>query len=152
MAGGIRRVVVGTDEAGRTTVHHDGPAQAVTSLPAVPGTSLTDLWRSDVVPLPAVTADDPTAADFALMPPGSLFRIIDLAPTGDAEPMWHQTPAVDLIAVTAGSVTFLHEGGEVALAAGDTIVVGGVRHAWVNRTDAVCRLVDVSIALADPPT
>ncbi len=148
MAHGIRRVVVGPDGEGGVVVRQDGPAPATMELPAVPGTTLTDLWRSEVVPLPAPGEEDPTAAGFALMPAGSLFRVIDLGPTGEAEPMWHQTGSVDLIYVAAGVGTFLHDGGEVEVATGEAIVVGGVRHAWVNRGTETCRLVDVSVALA----
>ncbi len=146
MAAPIRRVVARAGADG-TTVVVDAAAAAVIELPAVPGTSLTDLWSSDVVPVPAPDGTDPTAADFALMPAGSLFRIIDLAPTGDAEPMWHQTDSLDCIYLASGTATFLYDGGEVALAAGDSIVVGGVRHAWVNRGSDVCRIVNVSVAL-----
>lgn len=37
------------------------------------------------------------------------------------------------------------------LRAGDTIVVGGVRQAWVNRTSDMSRPVDVSVAFAEGP-
>lgn len=148
MAQEIRRVVVGPDGDGGVAVRRDGPAPAQVELPAVPGTTLTDLWRSDEVPLPPPGDDDPTEAEFALMPPGALFRVIDLGPTGDAEPMWHRTASVDCIYIATGTATLLHEGGEVDVAAGDTVVVGGVTHAWVNRGDGPCRLVNTSIALA----
>lgn len=142
----IRRVVVGPESTGGTRVLSDGPAPAVTELPSVPGTALVDLWRSDAVPLPTPTEQDPTAVPFELMPPGSLFRIIDLAPLGDGEPLWHATPTVDFVYVASGSVTLLLEGSEVELTAGDSVVVGGVRHAWANRSDETCRLVDASVA------
>ncbi|MEZ5136451.1 MAG: hypothetical protein R2699_15730 [Acidimicrobiales bacterium] len=67
MAAPIRRVVARAGADGATVVD-DAPATAVMELPAVPGTALTDLWRSDVVPVPAPDGTDPTAADFALMP------------------------------------------------------------------------------------
>lgn len=148
MAEEIRRVVVGPDGQAGTVVYSDGAAPATMELPAVPGTRLTDLWRSDRVPVPVPTDQDPTAADFALMPPGSLFRVIDLAPTGDTEPMWHQTDSVDYVYIASGSARFLHDGGAIELGAGDSIVVGGVRHAWVNHSDGTCRIVDVSVARA----
>lgn len=56
--------------------------------------------------------------------------------------------AVDFVYVATGSARFLHDGGVVELSAGDSIVVGGVTHAWVNGTDAACRLVDVSVTMA----
>lgn len=141
----IRRVVTGHDADGKTIVVSDGPAPAITELPQVPGSALVDLWRDERLPPDLQGTDDPTLGDFELMPAGTLFRIIDLAP-GDADPLWHQTPTIDFIYVASGSATFLYEGGEVDLHAGDTIVVRGMRHAWTNRTTAVCRLVDASIA------
>ena len=136
---------------GSTAVVADGAAPAVSELPALPGTALVDLWRSDVVPLVVAPSDelaDPTDAPFELMPPGSLFRIIDLGPDGAGEPLWHQTDTVDFIYVASGRATFLHDGGSVDLVSGDTIVVQGVRHAWTNPGSEVCRLVDVSVATA----
>lgn len=142
----LRRVVLGADPDGATVVRSDGPAPAVVELPAVPGTSLVDLWRSASVPLDTSVGDDPTLGEFELMPAGSLFRVIDLGPTGEGEPMWHQTDSVDFIYVASGSARCLFDGGSVDLHAGDTIVLQGVRHAWVNPTAELCRLVDVSIA------
>lgn len=143
----IRRVVLGPGEDDHAVVCFDGAAPAITELPAVPGTALVDLWRSEAVPLTA-TASDPTLGDFELMPAGSLFRIIDLAPTGDDEPMWHRTASVDFIYVAAGAVTCRYRGGSVDLVAGDSIVQQGIEHAWVNDGPGVCRLINVSVALA----
>lgn len=142
----LRRVVTGTGDDGRSTVTADAAATAVVELPAVPGTALVDLWRSDAVPLDPHEPGDPTHAPFALMPTGSLFRIIDLAPTAGVEPMWHETPSVDFVYVASGSCSLLLEDGRVELRAGDSVVVRGGSHAWVNEGDAPCRLVDVSIA------
>ncbi len=141
----IRRVVAGTDAAGRPAVLFDATAQAVVELPAVPGTTLVDLWRSSSVPLDPTT-DDPTRGDFELMPAGALFRVIDLAPTGDADPMWHETSSVDFIYIASGRAGFLHEGGRVDLGAGDAIVVQAIRHAWVNDGPEMARLVNASVA------
>lgn len=140
----IRRVVTGTDDAGEAVILSDGDAPAVTTLPQVPGTALVDLWRDDALPPDLVGTADPTAGDFELMPAGTLFRIIDLAPS-DAEPMWHQTPSIDFVYVAQGSCTFLYPGGAVELAGGDSIVVRGIRHAWANRGQQTCRLIDASV-------
>lgn len=146
----IRRVVVSGGSDGRVRVE-DAAATAVVSLPAVPGTTLVDLWRSDEVPLDLGPTDDPTATPFALMPAGSLFRVIDLGPTGDAEPMWHRTDSVDCIYVASGCCSLLHREGRLDLGAGDTVVVRGIEHAWINEGDEVCRLVDVSVAATGGP-
>lgn len=123
-------------------------------LPPEVGATLVDLWRSDAVPLDTVSSDDATAAEFALMPPGSLFRVIVLAPR-TAQPLWHTTASVDCAYVAEGTVTALigAEGGSVAevdLSAGDTFVHRGPRHAWVNRSEDPCRLVCTSIATTLP--
>lgn len=149
MADGIRRVVVGAGPDGATVVRSDEAAPSVTELPAVPGTALVDLWRATSLPLDPALAEDPTLGPFELMPSGALFRVIDLGPTGSAEPMWHRTDSVDFIYVAEGAVQFRFDDGSLDLHAGDTIVVQAVRHAWVNPTDAVCRLIDVSVATTD---
>ena len=150
----VRRVVTGFGPGGAPRVLFDGPAPAVVELPPEVGATLVDLWRSDAVPLDTTATVDATAAEFALMPPGSLFRIIDLAP-GTAAPLWHTTASVDCVYVAHGEATVLlgEEGGdvtEVHLATGDTFVHRGPRHAWVNRGDAPCRLVCTSIAATLP--
>lgn len=150
----IRRVVTGFDETGAPTVLFDGAAPAETALPPEVGATLVDLWRSESLPLETTSTGDATAADFALMPPGSLFRVIDLEPA-TAEPLWHTTASVDFTYVASGRVTVLvgDEGTEpieIELAAGDTFVHRGPRHAWVNRGDEPCRLVCTSVAATLP--
>jgi hypothetical protein len=149
----IRRVVTGYDERGAPTVVFDSLASAVVDLPPAVGASLVDLWRSDSLPLATVGNDDPTTGEFALMPSGSLFRVIDLAP-GDHQPMWHTTASVDFIYVARGEATLLYGAesspNELTLATGDTIVQRGIAHAWTNRGADVCRLVNVSVAATLP--
>jgi len=62
--------------------------------------------------------------------------------------MWHRTDSVDFIYVASGTVTCRYRCGSVDLAAGDTIVQQGVEHAWLNDGPDVCRLINVSVALA----
>lgn len=104
------------------------------SPPAVPGTALVDLWRSESVPLRTDVADDPTSGDFQLMPAGALFRIIDLAPTGDAEPMWHRTDSVDFVDVASGTATALFEGGTLLVGVADDGTVHGLESDYASRS------------------
>ena len=150
----VRRVVTGFGDDGEATVLFDGDAPARIDMPPAVGASAVDLWRSDTVPLDTTSATDPTEAPFALMPPGSLFRIIEFAP-GDHQPLWHATASVDFNYVASGEVTVLlgDEGAvteEVHLRAGDTFVHRGPRHAWVNRGTEPCRLVCASVAATLP--
>jgi len=145
----VRRVVTGRDADGNVTIVADGPAPAVTELPAAPGSALVDVWRGDSLPPDLEGLDDPTLGPFELMPEGTLFRVIDLAWT-DAEPMWHETASIDFVYVVSGRCTFLSAAGAVDLVAGDSIVVRGGQHAWVNRDPEVCRLVDMSVGVPEP--
>lgn len=149
----IRRVVVGWDDEGAPGVLMDGPAPATMAFPPSVGASVADLWRSETVPLGTVGTADATDAPFVLMPPGSLFRVIDLEP-GDHAPLWHLTATVDFNYVAAGSISLL-TGDEADptvtdVAAGDTVVVRGVRHAWRNGGTETCRLVSSSVAATLP--
>lgn len=146
---GVRRVVTGRDSDGNVTIVSDGPAPASVELPQAPGSALIDLWRGDSLPPDLDGTQDPTLGAFELMPAGTLFRVIELA-RADAEPMWHETSSIDFVYVTSGRCTFLSAAGEVELAAGDSIVVRGGQHAWVNHHDEVCRLVDVSVGVPEP--
>jgi hypothetical protein len=64
--------------------------------------------------------------------------------------MWHETSSIDFVYVASGRCSFLSAAGQVDLAAGDSIVVRGGTHAWVNPDHEVCRLIDVSIAVPEP--
>jgi len=124
----------------------DGPAPAVYPLPQA-GATLVDLWRSDVVPLDNAAPGDPTVqGEFALMPGGALFRYVVIDPTGDGEPMWHQTPSTDFSWILSGDATLRWPGGQTVLRAGDACVVRGGEHAWANLTDQPVCLVTVAVA------
>ncbi len=124
----------------------DGPAPAVHPLPAA-GATLVDLWSSDAVPLDNAAAGDPTMqSDFTLMPAGALFRSVVIQPTGDAEPMWHQTASTDFSWILTGEATLVWRGGQTVLRAGDACVVRGGEHAWANHTDQPMSLVTVGVA------
>ena len=146
---GLRRVITGRDPDGNVTIVSDGPAPATVELSQAPGSALIDLWRDESLPPDVTSTRDPTIGDFELMPAGTLFRVIDLA-RSDAEPMWHETSSIDFIYVSSGRCSFLSASGEVTLNTGDSIVVRGGRHAWVNHDDELCRLIDVSVGVPEP--
>ena len=146
----LRRVVTGFDADNEPVVLFDGPAPGVMELGPSVGATLIDLWRADALPLETISTEDPTLADFALMPAGALFRIIDFEPM-TADPMWHTTASIDFNYVVSGAVTVLMGDvrgpvTEVDLAAGDVYVHRGPRHAWVNRSTEPCRLLCASVA------
>lgn len=67
---------------------------------------------------------------------------------GAPQLFWHETPTTDFNIVLEGSLVLRYDGGEVALGAGDTVVVHGGRHAWSNPSSM--RALLAAVAVADP--
>jgi hypothetical protein len=151
----VRRVVTGYDAAGAPTLLFDGDAPCEITMPPEIGASAVDLWRSESLPLDTTATGDPTVDNpFVLMPPGSLFRIIDLEP-GDHTPLWHTTASVDFNYIASGEAKVLlgDEGAvtdEIHLVAGDTFVARGPGHAWMNSGEGNLRIVSACVAAALP--
>ena len=60
-------------------------------------------------------------------------------------PLMHRTETLDYAVVLDGELTMLLDDSEVTLKSGDVVVQRGTNHAWVNRTDKVCRILFVLI-------
>jgi quercetin dioxygenase-like cupin family protein len=155
----MRRVVTGEGPDGRSHVVSDGPAAT-----AEVGTmDLEMLWRNDSAPpLPAPT-DVPT--EVAFPPAGGVWVITWTIPAGttgeDPEdvvqstgerPGFHSTDSVDVNVVLSGEVVLELDEGEVALAAGDLVVVNGSRHAWQNRSSEPVRVLSTIVGGTRTPT
>src|SRR5258707_1127561 len=52
----------------------------------------------------------------------------------------HRTKSIDYAIVLSGEIDMLLDDSEVRLKAGDILVQQGTNHAWVNRSDEVCRI------------
>jgi mannose-6-phosphate isomerase-like protein (cupin superfamily) len=150
----VRRVVVGADVDGTTSVWSDGPSPHVHSLPGYPPSlDLVDLWYTDTAAEPGTDTAD-RDLQVAPDPGGALFRIVHFPPDhelpsgDDGTPalFWHATDTVDFNVVLQGTLAFVFDGGDVTLQAGDTLVVRGGRHAWSNRTNGVVTLATVAVA------
>jgi Cupin domain len=75
-------------------------------------------------------------------------------PTAEAD--MHRTATVDIVYVVKGScMCELDDGATFQLKAGDTLIQGGVIHAWSNPFDEQCHILSVMIGaqhdLVDPP-
>jgi uncharacterized cupin superfamily protein len=62
----------------------------------------------------------------------------------------HRTKSVDYAIVLQGEIDMLLDDSEVHLKAGDFLVQQATNHAWVNRSDKVCRIAFVLIDGIDP--
>jgi quercetin dioxygenase-like cupin family protein len=146
----LRRVVTGHDEEGRSIVLIDAPCTYHGA--GTDSWRVQDIWESDVVPVPIDgRAADPTEGpvNFNLPHTGVRVRITDIPPTKPGHvPFMHRTNHLDYLHVLEGEIVMLldDEAHEVVLRKGDTIVQRATNHAWINRSDAHCRLFIVMVA------
>jgi len=174
----VRRVVTGHDDAGRAVVLIDAPAGNVKVRQASGGLVSTLLWATDEVPADISGRSDRAERNMGVAPPprGSVFRIVDFPPTGDASaldneavvremgiaggrrrdaapsrhPLMHRTRSIDYAVVISGEIDMLLDDSEVHLEAGDVLVQQGTNHAWVNRGSEACRIAFVLIDAEEP--
>jgi mannose-6-phosphate isomerase-like protein (cupin superfamily) len=151
---GVRRVVTGVDEQGRSTVVRDGDAFG--------GETWGEVWAVDpTLGLDAVV--DPHEGPMVLDPPagGLAWRVFSLPPDavmrdrlrdvaavipGMEPDGFHVTDTVDLVMVLDGDVSLELDTGEVDLHTGDCVVQRGTRHAWRNRSDEPVRMMAVMLS------
>ena len=137
-------------------------------VPGVPGLTLTDVWRTDGIPVDNYQeADLAQVGEFSVAPAenGTCFRVIQfpsksvmekasgaalssLGVTGESTGdglMWHQTKTIDYITIVAGAIELVTDYDRLLLQTGDVAVVRGIRHAWTNPGSEPCTMSCVSI-------
>jgi mannose-6-phosphate isomerase-like protein (cupin superfamily) len=171
-----RRVLVGLDDSGRSTIVSDA---AVETRLATPAFTRNVIWGADVVPTPvmaenaiteAATIPPPPAGyycDISTFPPdsewdyeGGYGAALAQAGVGEADadtdasehdsgatPGMHQTDTIDIVTVISGEIWAVVETGETLVRAGDTVVQRGTWHAWRNRSEAPCTVMAVHISV-----
>ncbi len=174
----VRRVVTGHDESGKAVVLMDGAAPNVKQRKAS-GLFSTLVWVTDETPADISGSTDRAAREIGVPPPpmGSVFRIVDFPPAGDASgvdndavlremgigrtrdgqggaparnPFTHRTRSIDYAVVMSGEIDVLLDDSEVRLKAGDVLIQQGTNHAWFNRGRENCRMAFVLIDAAEP--
>jgi mannose-6-phosphate isomerase-like protein (cupin superfamily) len=165
----IRRVVTGHTREGKAIVASDTAVEAIT-VALAPRVEFHRLWGRDSAPtFPDGGADSLPPAYFPPVggfrfglftippassverPPVDMTAAVEeceaklpglLAHLEAADPAMHTTDTVDFEYVVSGEIWLeLDDGVEVRLAAGDTVVQNGTRHAWRNRSAEPCVLV-----------
>ena len=171
---GIRRVVTGHDENGKAVFASDQVIEP-TTLALVPGAEFFQLWGSDGRMSYPDDGGRPSTPAYFPGQNGFRFGIFTVAPDsavftedldieaalGEMEeklpgmaahmepenPGMHTTATIDYEYIISGRcVLELDDGATKELAAGDTVVQSGTRHAWRNPYDEPCVLVVVLIA------
>jgi mannose-6-phosphate isomerase-like protein (cupin superfamily) len=174
----VRRVVIGHDAKGASTVIEDRPAPNVVVREATGGIVSTLLWVTDKSPADVSGTHDAADRKMGVPPPrnGSAFRVITFPPFDPAllktetitalrdwgmentalpgvpprHPHIHRTKTIDYIAVLEGEIDLLLDSGEVHLKAGDTVIQRASNHAWVNRGHKNCRVAIIFIDSEEP--
>jgi hypothetical protein len=155
----VRRVVTGTNDAGRSVVLSD----AVVPPIVMDAFGANELWKTSEAPASLERESDQCEGDFVLEPDahGNVFRVVVFPPDSSLKTVedgggtasqpdlyWHQTKTIDYIVVIAGELWCMLEDGEVHLTAGDVLVQRGTVHAWSVRGDEPCTMVAVLVDAA----
>jgi mannose-6-phosphate isomerase-like protein (cupin superfamily) len=177
MGQGIRRVVTGHDDTGKAIIEMDGMAPNMKVRPGA-GFVSTLVWVTDETPARMDLRADRADRVMGVPPPpnGSVLRVVDFPPvTPEVEaldqqtllnsmgadhhahdgakarhPYMHRTKSIDYAIVMEGEIDMLMDDSEVHLKAGDILIQQGTNHAWVNRSQAMCRIAFVLIDGHDP--
>ena len=176
MAKPVRRIVTGHDETGKAIVLMDGPAPNQIVRGAT-GLVSTLLWVTDESPADISHSGDRADRTTPVGPPprGSILRVVDFPPAGNTSgvkhedvlkemgvshgghgkparhPFMHRTRSVDYAFILEGEIDMLLDDSDVHMKAGDIMVQQGTNHAWVNNSDAMCRMAFVLIDGDEPP-
>ncbi len=131
-----RRVVTGTDAAGRSCVVSDAPADAIAVQPDY---VLEDLWAMGL-PAPALGPVEPPQDPDGAIGPGQVRWRTCTIPPGVAIG-FHATDTVDCVVVLSGRLVLTLEAQEVTLDRGDCVIQRNTRHGWRNPGPEPCVLV-----------
>ena len=174
MSHATRRVVTGHDDNGKAIIESDGPAPNVKVREGA-GFVSTLLWVTDETPANVGLRKDRADRTIAVAPPpnGTILRIVDFPPVTpevdkiDASALrsamgvdhagaasrhayMHRTKSVDYGIILSGEIDMLLDDSEVHLKAGDIVIQQATNHAWVNRSNAVCKIAFILIDAHDP--
>ena len=171
-----RRVVTGHDANDKAVVVIDAPVPHKVVREGM-GATARLIWTTDAGPSDIAGSDDRAAKHNGFGPSsgGTLMRVVDYAPAkdeqkldshllarqiGDAHkdskawpvrhPFMHRTATCDYAIVLSGEIVMLLDEAEITLKAGDILIQQATNHAWVNRSDKVCRIAFVLVDAKDP--
>ena len=174
-----RRVLTAIDAEGRSYIAEDGPSPADFVLPSSTYRS-SNMWRTHAAP-GAIAAPDDIVEQRGVLPPshGTVLRVIDFPPIGDATPeeraamakavfaalypdadhhegsarsaSMHTTDTIDYAIVLEGEFVSVWARDETLLRAGDILIQRGTAHGWENRAERVARIAFVLIDAVRSP-
>ena len=151
----LRRVVTGTNAAGKSTVIFDGVPP--TTLPRNGGGGNILLWIAHSTPADNSGNRDAAVGTTTSSPSNdneTVFKVVEWPPgeglEGVPEAGMHHTKTIDYVVILSGEIGMrLQDDSEVRLKAGDILVQRGVVHGWRNRTNQPCRAAIVMVPAKD---
>ena len=172
----VRRIVTFVDAGGKAVALFDG-ANPHKRVRPQRGTVSRLLWVTGETPARVNEPVDRAAVEIGVAPPrgGSVFRIVDIPPItsaveslpldhdaaqhGDStparhrpprHPLMHATRTIDYAIIMHGEIVLMLDDSELTLKAGDVVVQQATNHAWINRSDDVCRIAFVLLDAQEP--
>ena len=117
------------------------------------GVETAELWHTFAPVASALQGGDAPVSEMQLNPPGGgiTWKHVTIpASMADQAAMMHQTPTIDFVRVTEGTVDLELPGQPpVHLTAGDCVIQRGTEHAWRNTGDGPFTLSAVMIGVGD---
>jgi mannose-6-phosphate isomerase-like protein (cupin superfamily) len=145
-----RRVLVGVDSQGRSTIASDEYDLARNEFPN--GILMQEIWWQPHIP---AVPDDSGAriGSIGIAPPdgGAVVRFLTVPPSSagdDWVPDLHFDDALHVITLTSGELDIILEVGKVTLRPGDSIILPGSVHDLRNSTEEPASFVYTSFPLA----
>ena len=144
----MRRLVLGTDESGRSCIVESG-ALSHDSIATLEGATISRLWSTDVSP-PGPVVRGLGRYRPNVMPPGHVnWYVIDHAPLGQGEERarpsdMHYRDVVDFLLILSGSGQLILGDGDHPVGEGDCVVMAGTEHAF-HPDPGGCRLMGYAI-------
>ena len=148
-----RRVVTGTDGAGRSCVVSDAAASATPGFAQLwVGSARDPLEAAPESGEPWSRVEPPPGATswrIFLLPPDEVVaaylasrELAEVEASG-----FHRTDTLDYVLILDGELTLELDQGSVDLHSGDCVVQRGTRHAWRNRSGRPVRMAVVMVSL-----
>lgn len=122
---GVRRLITGTDDEGRSSVVARIENDTAGSGPSPPMAAVFE--RRSVATASRASGSAPLI-ELGVEPGDVRWIAVNFEPAGEA-PV-HHTDTIDFTTVLSGSIELLLDDGDHVLRAGDSIVVNGIDHGW----------------------
>jgi mannose-6-phosphate isomerase-like protein (cupin superfamily) len=174
-ASDIRRVVTGLDANDKSIVLFDS---IVPLTPGKSGYPATVLWITDTSPPGFSSKEDNATKPIGLSPPdkGTVIRVVEFPPlSSDTEakmdpnlmmkvvgdhaparglpvkhPLMHRTRTLDYAIIMSGEMDMMLDDTMMHVKAGDVVIQQATNHAWINHSNAPCRVIFVLMDSRQP--